>query len=612
MSAPSPRVARWLTVLGIAAIVLAAGGLLLSQWALPRAGARWLSHWQEAGLPGRAPRGSGPTFHLGVPPTLSWSDVQWMASDSLSVECRKLDIAVRPLRLVRGGVQITAISAEGLRIEADPVTEPWCRAILEGLADTLEPAKPLPADRNSMRFKLLDVGFRRGNYRVDRIVGRAWAPRRAAWECEARIVLTDGRGVDFGARGTGRVGAAEVQADFSSDSRHRLDLAARRPVGGPWTWRASARDDGRLLLALPPLDPYRSSLAFEGEVDVWVERGERAGLDGEAHVRDGRLSIGVGPAWTVDGTVCVGGDTLSFEDFSLERDSTRITGSLAMPITRTEGTGWCALAGSVDGRPFRVRGALRRAADRWTIFAPSVRFGDEDVGPLEFTANLAAPKTEGRFRGELLIDEGALSLLGGTGRVESPFRIRLAKVSIERILPLFRVSLPGTWAGPMATEALVWKSPYGWRATGGSVLSGGRVADLPLLEDVSSLVGSRSRSSLRIDHARARWLWDSGKIWADSLTIDAKELTIAGSLGYASEDSILGLFRVVARGDGQVGRLLRLIGGKGSLDLGIAGDPSRPTLLPLDATTRRAWLSRMSAARPRWAPASEAIDLRRP
>jgi hypothetical protein len=339
-----------------------------------------------------------------------------------------------------------------------------------------------------------------------------------------------------------------------------------------------------------------------------VERGERAVLDGEAHVREGRLSIGDGPAWTVDGTVCVGGDTLSVEDCALGRDSTRITASLAMPITRAGGTGWCALAGAVDGRPFRVRGALRRAADRWTIFAPSVRFGGQDVGPLEFTANLAATKTEDRFRGELLIDEGALSLLGGTGRAESPYRIRIARVSIERILPLLPVSLPGTWAGPIATEALVWKSPSGWRATGGSVLSGGRVAELPMLADVSSLAGSRSRSSLRIDHARARWLWDSGRIWADSLTIDAKELTIEGSLGFASEDSILGLLRVSARGDGQVGRILRLIGGKGSLDLGIAGDPSRPTLLPLDAAARRAWISRMSAARPRWAGSSEAID----
>ncbi len=612
MSALSPRGARGLAVLGIAAVVLAAGGLLLSQWLLPRAGARWLSHWQEAGLPGRAPQGSGPTFHLGVPPTLSWSDVRWTASDSVSVECRRLDIAVRPLRLLRGGVQITAISAEGLRIDADPVTEPWCRAILEGLADTLGPAKPLPPDPGSMRFNLQDVGFRSGSLRVDRIEGRAWAPRRAAWECEARIMLTGGRGVELDARGTGRVGAAEVQADFSSGSRHRLELAARHLPGAPWTWRASAQDDGRLLLALPLLERYRSMLAFGGEVDLWVERGERAVLDGEAHVRSGRLSVGAGPAWAVDGTVCVDGDTLSFEDFTVERDSTRITGSLAMPITRIDGTGWCAVTGAFDGRMFQFRGTLRRAADRWTIFARSVRWGDQDVGPLELTADLAAVKTEDRFRGELLIDEGSLSLLGGTGRVESPLRIRLAKVSIERILPLFRVALPGKWAGLTATEALVWKSPSGWRATGGTTLSGGRVADLPLLENISSLLGSGSGSSLRIDRARARWLWDSGRIWADSIAVDSKEFAIAGSLGYASEDSILGLLRVEARGDGQVGRILRLIGGKGSLDLGIAGKPSHPTLQPLDAVTRRAWLPRMSAARPHWAPASEANDLRRP
>jgi hypothetical protein len=612
LTAPSPRGARRTATFAIAALGVVAGGLLLSRVVLPRAGARWLSHWREAGFPGKAPEGSGPTFRLGPHPSLAWSNVRWDADDSIRVGCRELEIAVRPWRLLGGRLQITRVSATGLRIDAGVGAERWCLAILDGLADTLGVAEDPPTDPGSIRFVLRDVELGRGTLRIDRISGWGRAPRRGEWRSVAQVVLADGRSAMVEAQGAGRAAGAEIEADFSSGPGRQLHLAARHRTGGPWTWKASAQDDGRLLLAMPPLQRLRGSLAFGSEVDLWLERGERRVLDGEAHIRGGRLSIAGGPAWDLDGTVCVGGDTLSLEDLVVARGDTRIAGDLGIPIAVPDGTGWCALDGEISGRSLRIRGKLRRTPGQWSLFAPALLWDGRAAGPLEMTANLGAAGGEGWFRGELIIDGGALSLLGGTGTAELPLRLRLAGVPMESILPMLPVSLPGNWAGALRSDASVWNTAAGWRATGSSTLSGGRVTNVPLLEDLANLAGGSARSTLRIDRARARWLWSEGKIWADSVAIDAKELTIAGSLGYASADSILGLLRVEAKGDGQVGRILRLIGGRGGIDLGIAGDPSRPLLQPLDGSARRAWIRRLADARPGWAPPNEAIGRRRP
>jgi hypothetical protein len=340
-------------------------------------------------------------------------------------------------------------------------------------------------------------------------------------------------------------------------------------------------------------------LDFRGEVDFWIERAQHGGFDGEAHIRDGHLALGDGAPWTVEGTICLSPDTLSLEDISLKRDATTVSAQVAVPVGVEAGTGWCIIRGIASARSFRLRGALRRVPGRWTLSAPRVQWGERSLGPLEVSTDPGASRSEDRLRGELILGEGRLSLLGGSATKGDPLRLLLAPTPIESVLPLLPFDIPGSWTGLLCTDATVWRDRSMWFAAGGSTLSGGRVADVPLLEEAGALLGVSRQSSMRVDRARARWIWADGRIWADSLALEARELKLDGAIGYTQGDSVLGLLRVGASGDGQIGKLLRLLGGGTGLTVGVSGDPSRPSVEPLDPTARSEWLHRLEAARPR-------------
>lgn len=579
-------------------LVLVGGWMVTSRIVLPRAGARLLSHWQEAGLPGSAPQGTGPSFRVGLPPSLSWSNVRWSPEDSIQVDCGTLDVSVGLARLLRGQLRITRISAEDVVVDVGSAAGMWSRSIIEGLADTLGPVEPSRAGMRAIGFDLRGIELRGSDLRVARVAGRAWIPRHASWESAARLELPDGRGVDITARGAGSAGVAELDVGLSSGPLHSVRVSARHAPRSPWTWRGSAQDDGRLLLAMPLLDRWRPRLSFHGEIDLWLERLIDRTLDGEAHIRSGRLAIGDGAGWNLDGAICIGGDTLSFEEFVVHHDDTRVSGNLAIPVTGKDGVGWIELDGVLAARPVHVRGAVRRTGTRWNLSAPVARWGDVETGPLELLFNTATAASEERLRGEVLLGNGRISILGGAASVDDPLRFRLNGVPVEALQSSLPVSLPGRWSGALRGDVSVWRDASGWVATGGSTLSNGRVANLPMLAELAAMSGSSARSTLRIDSARARWSWELRRLWADSLSVVSRELRVDGRLGQVTSDSVLGVLRVQAPEEGTVGKLLRLIGGRGGLDIGVAGDPLNPTLVPLDAESRRRWISRMESARP--------------
>ena len=558
-----------------------------------------LSHWQDAGFPGEAPRGKGPSFRPGLPPALAWSGVRWNAEDSTRVSCEELWFTVDPMQLLRGRLRISRISAQGLRIDSRPEVKAWGRAVLGGLADTLSKGEPSEPAEGAIRFELRNVGFEGDSLRMDRLVGWGWVPRRGAWEWLARVELTGGRALDVSARGAGSAGTEQIDAEFTSGRLRRVDFSARHAPGVAWDWRVSALDDGRLLMSIPPVARVRRYIALHGDVDFWVERAKRGGFDGEAHLRSCQLTLGVGSPWILDGTLCLSPDTLSLEDLSMVRESTVISGQAAIPVGAAEGTGWYDIRGLAAAHAFRLRGSLRRNPGRWSLAAPNVQWGDRTVGPLEVSADPAARRPEDRLRGELFLGEGRLSLLGGLATKADPLRFRLSSTPIESVLPLLPFGVPGDWTGMLRSDMTVWRHRSTWFAAGGSTLSGGRVSDVPLLAEAGALLGMPRQGSLPVDRVRARWVWADGRFWADSLTLAARELHIEGAIGYASGDSVLGLLRIGASGEGSVGKLLRLLGGAAGLWVGVSGDPLRPALVPVDAEGRREWIRRLEGARPK-------------
>jgi hypothetical protein len=537
-------------------------------------------------------------FRVGFPPSLSWSDVRWTPEDSIQVGCRTLDVSVDLVPMFRGQLRITRIAAEGVRVNVGSEVGKWSRSIIDGLADTLRPMESPRTGMRAIRFDLRGLDFGGSDLHVARVVGLAWVPRHASWESLARLELADGRGLDISARGAGSAGVAELEVGLSSGPLHAVHVSARHASRSPWTWRASAQDDGRLLTAIPLLDRWRSRMSLRGDIDLWLERPADRTLDGEAHVRGGRLAFGDGPEWNLDGAICLGGDTLSFEEFVIHQGDTRVSGNLAIPMANRNGIGWVELDGVIAERPLHVRGKLSRAATGWSFASPAARWGELETGPLEFVFDPAAAPGRERLRGEVFLHQGRISLLGGSATGNDPLRLRLTGVPVESVLPMLPVTVPGQWSGALRGDVSIWRGASGWAASGGSTLSNGRVANLPMLGELAALSGGSARSALRIDRARARWSWGLRRLWADSLSIVSRELRVDGTLGQLAPDSVLGVLRVNAPEDGTVGKILRLIGGRAGLDIGIEGDPSRPALVPLDADARRLWLSRMNSARP--------------
>ncbi|MDM7915370.1 MAG: hypothetical protein QUU85_08915, partial [Candidatus Eisenbacteria bacterium] len=272
-------------VLALALLAAVAGGAAFTRHLVLDRAARVLAGWQDAGLPGSAPRGDGPRL-VGIwPPRLRWDDVTWTDSGGATLRCDHLVLEIEPSRLFGRSLRLRAISVSQLEWETSPPRSRWISPFLASLPSQEPPGLEDPPPR-AIRFSIDGFRIAPGPLEIGSLEGWAASPRRGSWSLRARGSTPEGRGWSIRGMGSGyrgeanltletvlgpdrslqiglaRTGVATASDAAASDAEATGDHATGDQATGDqatgdqvvgdkrWSWDLTARDDGTLLTSL--------------------------------------------------------------------------------------------------------------------------------------------------------------------------------------------------------------------------------------------------------------------------------------------------------------------------------------------------------------------------
>jgi hypothetical protein len=558
-----------------------------------------LDHWSSIGLPGEPPRGSGPVADMRWPPHVRWSDVRWGDGGPVQLSCRKLEIVITPLDLLRGRLQLSQVAIEGLHVSGAKAISPWSDLIIQSLKGSEQPAR---LDRNpkGVRFRIDPITFDSSSVRLSHLEGWAWTPHNAGWMCVAKATRDDSSGsLIIRGNGSGAAGSGDLTLDADMGADRHLRVSARRPAAGGWIWQLAGRDDGTiastLLAQRTPL-----ALPVHGLIDFSLSDVPPATLEGEADLRDLEFALpstGGRERTTLGGRLCLSGGTLSLQEIDLEKAGSHLRADADIPLASHDPSpGRCVIAGSWNGSIVRFDGTVRRIEDGLALHAPFLDLRGLRTGPVDLSWIVAGTHAS-HVEGVIGFGSGTIAVRGGTGSPHDPLLLRGHAIPIETLDPWLPLHAFGDWSGTLDGQGTIRFSPEGWYGDGNASLSDGKVRGLQLLDEIGSLWGEKGGGSVRFERISTRWSYRLGTLLADSLRVRSRSLQIEGSLVYVHPDSIFGLFQLSPGEEGNVGSILRLLGASSALDVGISGSMKSPTIELLDPSTRARWGERIESVR---------------
>lgn len=592
----------------VAAILLI--GFLAVRFLLLSAADRLLDDWEQAGLPGSRPLGTGPVVAAGWPPTLRWDDLYWDDGSAATARAGRLEIGVRPSSVLKRSLTIDRVRIDDLDLAAASAFLPWAEQLLANLPEmTARSAVPERPQPNAVWFEIAPIQIESLTTGFRRIEGWAWSPRRGSWQSIARMITDSSRQIDLRIEGSGAAGYEETAMEATLSDGRLFRYLTERPVGEQRRWSLTGRDDGRFLLStlLPGFIDHASMSG--GIVDLEVSSSPGSGVSAEINVAELNVGRRETEPWSVNGLICVADEIGSLQDFRIDRGESSLMISAELPLAADRIDGSFMVQGEWEGEPLSFDGTVIRSPDEWTLMLDQFEWRDARTGPVQLSLSDEVHRSEDgsalrrRLHGQAVLGTGLLSLEDGWGTADDPALLRASAVPASWLEPLLPFSLPGVWSGVVDGYGYFHRIPDGWKATGTVSMEEGSIEGISLLEEIGSLVGGgRPRSTVRLDELSLRWSFDAGRFFADSMIVSSPSMKITGSLMIAPPDSIFGLLRVAPSKNRLAAVVLDLLGGEGgAIDIGIEGDASRPELVPLDSDRRRPWLSKIDKVRRRFA-----------
>ncbi len=555
----SPRRSRSFLVLGCAA-VLASLLLVLFHALTARSVHRFLGQWEEAGLPGQAPRGNGPRLSLAWPPQLAWSDIEWDWGESLRVSCPSMRIVLDPSGALRGKAVVDRLVTGRIALRGvDGRVPAWFNAMV--VPGDSVPRSPSAVEDSGAAFETGEIVIEREGLSVGRLSGTLRLPRRGEWALIGSLHSGRFRTAVIRAHGRASAGASELRAGIDLSRARSIEIDLRTLLDKRRSWHLAGRDDGGLAAAVSPdwLDPPAGT-DRAGSADFHAHRSESGALDGEAHLDRYPLHLRGDSTWLATGVLCLERGALTLQDLDLEREgaSARIAGELPL-LDGGEGglhmrTVWGDVTRSVDG-------IARRDSGRWSLEVPK----GGGLASLFFAPPDGDPGVDLTFRAFPLAD----------------------------LLPWLPFHPAGSWTGIVDGVSELRRGRPGWNLKGRWVLRQGSIVDLPLLEEIASFGGPRT---IRYEQATMGWRYEGGAVLLDSLHVVGSSVEIQGMGIWSPPDSLIAWLRLNSGRNRSLGAFFRLLSGDAAtLDLSVSGDPDHPSIAPLDRAGSTRWRATVAA-----------------
>ena len=220
-----------------------------------------LDEWDQAGLPGSRPVGTGPAVAGSWPPKLEWNDLYWEDGSTTTARARRFEIGVQPSSVWNRSLTIDRVRIDDVHLAATSAFLPWAEQIIANLPEmTDESATPAQPQFDALWYEIGPIQIESLTTGLRSIEGWAWSPRRGSWQSIATLITDSNRRIDLRIRGAGAAGYEEmtIEADFTDE--RLLLYRSERPVGERRRWTLTGRDDGRILfpMLLPDLQDYAS------------------------------------------------------------------------------------------------------------------------------------------------------------------------------------------------------------------------------------------------------------------------------------------------------------------------------------------------------------------